>query len=209
MNALAPGAAIGILGGGQLGRMLALAGAELGFDIVIYTPEPDSPAGRVAARTIVAGYDDAEALAAFAQETAAITYEFENVPAATAAALIELGALVRPGAASLDAAQDRIAEKRFFAQHAVQTAPYCAIDTEADLEAALSRTGLPAILKTRRLGYDGIGQARVASLEEAKRAFRETLHGAPAIAEGVVAVEREISIIAARGADGMIAFYDL
>lgn len=208
MSTLSPGAAIGILGGGQLGRMLAMAAAKLGFDAHILTPEQNSPAARVAAKTIVADYDDAAALLAFAEGVDVVTAEFENVPAATASALVAAGVEVRPNPRALEWAQDRIAEKKLFESLGFQTAPFADVLTREDLQAGLARIGAPAILKTRRLGYDGKGQARIAKMEDADAAF-EALGGQPSILEGFVQFEREVSIVAARGLDGAFAAYDL
>jgi 5-(carboxyamino)imidazole ribonucleotide synthase len=205
---LAPGATIGILGGGQLGRMLAMAAAKLGFDVHIYTPEEDSPAARVAAKTTIAQYDDASALLAFAEAVDVVTAEFENVPAETAAALMAAGAIVRPNPRALELAQDRVSEKRLFESVGVAVAPFAEILTRADLDAALVKIGAPAILKTRRLGYDGKGQARITSAADVAPAF-EAMAGQDAILEGFVAFEREVSIIAVRSPDGAFAAYDL
>ncbi|MGE0046055.1 MAG: 5-(carboxyamino)imidazole ribonucleotide synthase [Hyphomonadaceae bacterium] len=207
MTALAPGATIGILGGGQLGRMLAIAAAQLGFDVRIYTDEPDSPASRVAARTTVAAYDDADALRAFAKSVDVVTAEFENVPAATAETLVKAGAVVKPNPKALAIAQDRFDEKSFFNAHAIATPPFAAVSGEADLAKAIAEIGAPAILKTRRLGYDGRGQIRIASAEQAEGAYERI--AAPAILEGFCAFEKEISVIAARGEDGRFAAYDI
>jgi 5-(carboxyamino)imidazole ribonucleotide synthase len=207
MRPLAPGSAIGILGGGQLGRMLAQAAQRLGFDVCIYCDEPDSPASRVAARSFVASYADAAALTDFARCVQAVTTEFENVPAQTADALIAAGARVAPHPHALAVAQERCDEKRFFASLGVATPPFAPVDSQADLDAALERIGAPAILKTRRLGYDGRGQMRLQSAADAAGAFAKL--GAPGILEGYCAFDREVSIIAARGGDGAIAFYDL
>jgi 5-(carboxyamino)imidazole ribonucleotide synthase len=207
MTPLPPGSTIGILGGGQLGRMLAQAAAHLGFDVCIFTDEPDSPASRVAAKTFVGNYLDRAALADFAQRVQVVTTEFENVPAATAEGLIEAGARVAPTPAALAIAQDRFDEKSYFQSEGIATPPFAAIASQEDLDAALGEIGAPAILKTRRLGYDGRGQIRIKSIEDAKGAFAKI--GAPGILEGFCAFEREISIIAARGGDGAIAFYDL
>lgn len=207
MTPLSPGATIGILGGGQLGRMLAIAAAQLGFDVAIYTDEPDSPASRVAARTSVGDYLDRAALAAWAHGVNVVTTEFENVPAETAAALIDAGARVAPNPHALAVAQDRFDEKSFFASSGIATPPFAAVASQADLDAALKEIGAPAILKTRRLGYDGRGQIRIATPADAEGAYERL--GAPGILEGFCAFEREVSIIAARGADGAIAYYDL
>lgn len=207
MNPLPPGGVIGILGGGQLGRMLSIAAAQLGFDVAIYTDEPDSPAARVSARTMVGNYLDAAALADFARRVDVVTTEFENVPAQTAEALIAAGARVAPSPDALAIAQDRLDEKSYFAGAGIATPPFRAVASQADLDAALAEIGAPAILKTRRLGYDGRGQIRIKSPEDARGAYEQL--GAPGILEGFCAFEREVSIIAARGWDGAIAFYDL
>ncbi|MES1156487.1 MAG: 5-(carboxyamino)imidazole ribonucleotide synthase [Alphaproteobacteria bacterium] len=208
MSALSPGSVIGILGGGQLGRMLATAAAELGFDVHIYTPEADSPAARVAARATVAGFDDYDALARFAAQVDVVTTEFENVPADATHALVEAGARVHPNPEALAIAQDRVAEKRFFNECGIATAPFAPVDSRADLDAALKQIGAPAILKTRRLGYDGKGQARIATLADADAAYA-ALNGQPAILEGFCAFEREVSIVAARTIHNGFAPYDL
>ncbi|MEZ5959970.1 MAG: 5-(carboxyamino)imidazole ribonucleotide synthase [Hyphomonadaceae bacterium] len=207
MSPLAPGSTIGILGGGQLGRMLAIAAAQLGFDVCIFTDEPDSPASRVAAKTIVGNYLDHAALADFARRVQVVTTEFENVPAETAEALIQAGARVAPTPAALAIAQDRFDEKSYFLSAGIATPPFKAISSQEDLDAAIAEIGAPAILKTRRLGYDGRGQLRIKTATEANGAYDKL--GAPGILEGFCAFEREVSIIAARAADGSVAFYDL
>jgi 5-(carboxyamino)imidazole ribonucleotide synthase len=204
---LPPGSTIGILGGGQLGRMLSQAAAHLGFDVAIFTDEPDSPAGRVSAKTIVGNYLDRAALADFARRVHVVTTEFENVPAETAEALIEAGARVAPSPNALAVAQDRFDEKSFFNSAGIATPKFAAIASQADLDAALADIGAPAMLKTRRLGYDGRGQIRITSAADAAGAYARL--GAPGILEGFCKFEREVSIIAARGADGTVAFYDL
>lgn len=207
MSMLAPGSTIGILGGGQLGRMLSIAAAQLGFDVAIFTDEEDSPAARVSAHTIVADYRDRGALAAFAKLAPVVTTEFENVPAETAEALAAAGAVVRPNANALAVAQDRFDEKSFLTAAGIATPPFAAIASQSELDAALAKVGAPAILKTRRLGYDGRGQIRIKTPADAAGAFAEL--GAPGILEGFCAFEREFSVIAARGIDGAIALYDL
>lgn len=204
---LRPGATIGILGGGQLGRMVAMAAAKLGFDAHIYTDESDSPAERVAARATVAAFEDEAALANFAAVVDVVTTEFENVPARTAAFLVETGVLVRPGANALAIAQDRVLEKRFLNEAGVATTPFAAVESLGDLEAALQGLAPPAILKTRRFGYDGKGQARITRTDDAGSAWN-AIGGQPAILEALAPFEREISVIAARGADGAFAAYD-
>jgi 5-(carboxyamino)imidazole ribonucleotide synthase len=207
MKPLAPGSTIGILGGGQLGRMLSNAASELGFDVCIFTDEHDSPAARVSARTFVAPFDDRGALEEFARHVHVITTEFENVPAATAKALMDAGAHVRPHHHALAVAQDRFDEKSFFASTGIATPAFAAVASQADLDAAIAEIGAPSILKTRRFGYDGRGQVRLMSPADADGAFERL--GAPGILEAFCAFEREVSIICARGQDGSTAFYDL
>ncbi len=207
MSPLKPGSTIGILGGGQLGRMLSQAAAQLGFDVCIFTDEPDSPAARVSARTFVGNYLDGAALADFARHVHVVTTEFENVPAQTAEALIAAGARVAPTPAALAIAQDRFDEKSYFQSAGIATPHFAAIASQAELDAAIAEIGAPAILKTRRLGYDGRGQIRIKSGADAKGAYEKL--GAPGILEGFCAFDREVSIIAARGGDGDIAYYDL
>ena len=211
-----PGGTIGILGGGQLGRMLALAAAQLGLRTHIYCPEDNAPACAVAAASTTASYTDEKALAAFAAAVDVVTYEFENVPVEAVALLAQAGAVVRPGAKALEKAQDRLHEKDFINEIGADTAAYHAVDDLASLEAGLAAVGRPAILKTRRLGYDGKGQTRLTAAErdlpdayEKAIAFAWAEVGAaPSILEGFVPFEREISVIGARGADGAIALYD-
>jgi 5-(carboxyamino)imidazole ribonucleotide synthase len=205
---LKPGAMIGVLGGGQLGRMLALAAARLGFDVTILEPEPDAPASRVAARTLTAAYDDPEALAELARTCDVVTFEFENVPAAVVERLESLGALAAPGRLALATAQDRVAEKSFLRARGIPTADFAEITTAADIAAALPRLGAPALLKTRREGYDGKGQAWVLSAADAPDAFAR-IGARPAILEARVQFVRELSVIAARGRGGEVACYPL
>jgi 5-(carboxyamino)imidazole ribonucleotide synthase len=204
-DAIAPGARIGILGGGQLGRMTALAAARLGYRTVVLCPEPDGPASQVTDTAITASYDDPDALAQFADSADVVTLEFENLPAAALEALAAR-VPVRPGAGVLRVSQDRLLEKRFALDNDVATADFAPVDGVADLEAAFGRLGGPLIVKTRRFGYDGKGQVRVEGAEAA--AAIEALAGAPAIAERVVDFEREISVLVARGVDGTTATYD-
>lgn len=200
---LPPGSRIGILGDGQLGRMLATAAAELGFDIHIFAPEPDSPAARVAARVTVAPYDDAGAISAFAQSVDAVTFEFENIPVATLAACAA-HAPIRPGVASLEQTQDRLIEKRFIESLGLRPAPYRAVSTQADLTSAIDQIATPAILKTRRMGYDGKGQVLIRAPQEAPEAWAALTH-APSVLEGFVAFSCEVSVVLARGLDGACA----
>jgi len=205
MTTLSPAGRIGILGGGQLGRMLALAAGRLGLDVVIFDPEPDCPASRVAAQTVTAAYEDLEAVARFAQNVDVVTYEFENVPAETARAASEHAPL-RPGATALDVAQDRVREKTFLNEHGAPTVAFRAVSSAAEARDAAEALGAPAILKTRRFGYDGKGQAVVRSVEEAEAAF-ETIGARPAILEAFAPFVRELSVIAARSLDGVVRAY--
>ena len=202
---LPPGSRIGILGGGQLGRMLAMAAARLGMRTHVFEPG-DAPAAQVANAVTRAAYDDAAALGAFAAAVDVVTYEFENVALSAVDLLLPL-VPVRPGRRALEVAQDRAAEKDFLSGLGLRTAPYAAVDGPEALAAALADLGTPAILKTRRLGYDGKGQVRLdagASAGEAWVAVGE----APSVLEGFVDFEREISVIAARGLGGEIAAFD-
>ncbi|TVQ57490.1 MAG: 5-(carboxyamino)imidazole ribonucleotide synthase [Rhodobacteraceae bacterium] len=200
-----PGGTVGILGGGQLGRMLAMAAARMGLKARVYAPEADPPAGDVCPATRGA-WDDAAALAAFAATVDVVTLEFENVPLATLDILAPL-VPVRPGRQSLAVAQDRLSEKRFLNAAGVRTAPYAPVEDAGTLAAALEAVGLPAILKTRRLGYDGKGQVRLTTAADAPDALA-ALGGQPAILEGVAPFVRELSVVAARGLDGAIRAYD-
>lgn len=203
---LAPGSTIGILGGGQLGRMLAQAAASLGFHAHIYAPDDAGPAAEAARDLTRAEYDDEAALSAFAASVDVVTYEFENVPSATAA-LLAARKPVRPGVRALDVAQDRLTEKDFLRSLGLNTAPYATADTAAEGEAAFRALGNSgAIVKTRRLGYDGKGQTRVAAAAAAAEAVG-TLE-APCILEGIVPFVAELSVVAARGVDGRIEPFD-
>jgi 5-(carboxyamino)imidazole ribonucleotide synthase len=202
-----PGDAIGILGGGQLGRMLATAAAELGLDVHIYTPEEDSPASRVAARTTVARYDDRDALVEFAKTVSVVTLEFENVPAGAVEEIIATGVAVRPGPRALETAQDRFAEKTFLKSIGVPPPAFERIDGPGGINSALDRLGGKGILKTRFSGYDGKGQARLEGRVNATEVW-ERIGGQPAILEALVDFEKEISVIAARGADGEFLAWD-
>jgi 5-(carboxyamino)imidazole ribonucleotide synthase len=205
---LAPGAAIGILGGGQLGRMLALAAAELGFDAVVLEPERGCPASRVAAGTIAAPYDDPAALKKLAAASAVITYEFENVPAAAVDQLTALGAEVAPGPRALAVAQDRLEEKTFLNAHGAPTVAFAAASTPQEAVQAVAEVGAPALMKTRREGYDGKGQRWVEHAPDAAAAFAAQ-GGAPVIFEAACPFVRELSVIAARGRDGATCVYPL
>lgn len=203
---LPTGATIGILGGGQLGRMLSVAAARLGFITHIFEPGANPPAGHVADRVTTAAYDDTAALTAFAKSVDVITYEFENIPTA---ALDTLEALrpIHPNRRALATSQDRLTEKEFLQSLGLNTAPFAAVDTADDLQTALATVGTPAILKTRRFGYDGKGQARIMTPADAGQAITD-MAGAPALLEGFVDFSHEVSVIAARGQQGDIACFD-
>lgn len=203
----APGAVLGILGGGQLARMIALAAADLGIRCHIYTPEADSPAFDVAARHTLAAYEDEAALAAFADAVDLVTYEFENVPAPTAAFLAAHVPL-HPGARALAVTQDRLSEKTFVSGLGLAVAPFRSIDSLADLEAAVAALGRPSILKTRRFGYDGKGQVKIMAETDLAEAY-DMIGRFPAVLEGFVPFIREVSVVAARGTEGEFAAFDV
>ena len=205
---LPPGSTIGILGGGQLGRMLALAAAKIGFDVAILTPEADSPASRVARTTILGDYTDAKALKALADAADVVTYEFENVPAAAVQRLMALGVPVAPNARALAVAQDRVEEKTFLNGVGAATVAFAAAASAEEVAAALARIPAPVLLKTRREGYDGKGQTWVEHADDAAAAFAR-IGGKPAIVEARADFVRELSVIAARGRDGEHAVYPL
>ena len=204
---LQPGATIGILGGGQLGRMLALAAAQLGFHCHVYSDDADSPAFDVVQKWFCGSYADEAKLAAFADSVDVITYEFENVPSETAD-FLSARRTVLPDPAVLARTQDRLIEKTFVTDLGIATAPFAAIGSPEELAAAVDAIGLPAVLKTRRLGYDGKGQAMVAEGSAPLRAW-EAIGRAAAILEGFVPFEREISVVIARGADGQLQSFDV
>ena len=202
-----PGETIGILGGGQLGRMMAIAAARLGYRVHVYCPEADPPAAQLASTVTTAAYEDREALARFAEACAVITYEFENVPHA-AAAFLDLTRPVRPSPSVLAIAQDRIAEKDFVSGLGIGTALYRPVDTPDLLEAALERIGRPAILKATRMGYDGKGQVKIPETGPIDAtALLAQMGGVRGILEGFVPFEREISVIVARSLDGSVATF--
>jgi 5-(carboxyamino)imidazole ribonucleotide synthase len=206
MNSLPLNSTIGILGGGQLGRMLSVAAARLGYKTHIFEPSANPPAADVAHAVTTAGYDDLAALRAFAQSVDVITYEFENVPTAALDAL-EAIRPIRPNRRALAISQDRIAEKDFLTSLGLTCAPYHAVNSAADMAEAVRKIGAPAILKTTRLGYDGKGQARLKTPEEAEAAFA-AMNGQPAVLEGFITFSHEVSVIAARGLDASVACYD-
>jgi 5-(carboxyamino)imidazole ribonucleotide synthase len=203
---LPPGSTIGILGGGQLGRMLSVAAARLGLKTVIFEPGGDCPASHVANHHIQADYTDEDALRRFADSVDVITYEFENIPT-SALDILESLKPIRPGREALRISQDRLTEKAFLTGLGLSVAPYADIPDATALEAALGTIGTPSILKTRRFGYDGKGQARLMSSADAPAALA-AMNGAPAVLEGFVDFTAEVSIIAARGLDGSVACYD-
>ena len=206
MNSLPLGATIGILGGGQLGRMLSVAAARLGYRSHIFEPSANPPAADVAHALTTASYDDAAALTAFAETVDVITYEFENIPTA-ALDLLEALRPIRPNRRALAIAQDRILEKDFLTGLGLTCAPYRAVNTAAEMAAAVAEIGTPSILKTTRLGYDGKGQARLTSPEDTEAAFA-SMNGAPSVLEGFIDFSHEVSVIAARGLDQSVACYD-
>ena len=204
---LAPGATIGILGSGQLGRMLALAAARLGFKCHIFAPDPESPAVDVAHRVTSADYSDTKALERFAADIDVATYEFENVPAA-AASFLAKRVPVLPDPNVLATTQDRLAEKNFVAALGIRTAPFAAVGEAGELPPALAKIGRPAVLKTRRFGYDGKGQAAINEGTDPATAWRE-VGGQACILEAFVPFACEVSVIAARGKDGAVECFDV
>jgi 5-(carboxyamino)imidazole ribonucleotide synthase len=204
---LDPGATIGILGGGQLGRMLAQAAARLGFKCHVFAPNPESPAFDVVHRVTCADYTDTQALDRFAADVDLVTYEFENVPAETAA-FLAARLPVRPDPNVLAITQDRLAEKNFVSGLGIATAAFAAADGPADLTPALKETGLPAVLKTRRLGYDGKGQAMIREPQSAEAAWR-AVGAQPSILEAFVPFACEVSVVAARSHDGSVECFDV
>lgn len=205
-DALAAGSTIGILGGGQLGRMLSVAAARLGYQCHIYDPAPNPPAGHVAARVTTAPWDDAAALQDFAQSVDVITFEFENVPTESLDFLETLRP-IRPNRKALAVSQDRAHEKTFLQELGLQTAPFALVDGPGDLAHAFDQIGGPAILKTCRMGYDGKGQARIDTEQDLGAAW-QAMQGAASILEGFVSFSHEVSVIAARGLTGDVAAFD-
>jgi 5-(carboxyamino)imidazole ribonucleotide synthase len=204
---LKPGDTIGILGGGQLGRMLAMAAARLGLRCQVFSPDPDSPAFDVVLNATCAEYADVEALELFANDVDVITYEFENVPAASAM-ILAARRPVLPDRKILETTQDRLAEKDFVTRLGIGTADYADISSAAALRTAISRIGLPAVLKTRRFGYDGKGQAIIRDGDDLDVVW-ENLATKSAILEAFIPFEREISVIAARSASGRVECFDV
>ncbi len=204
---LKPGDTIGILGGGQLGRMLAMAAARLGLRCQVFSPDPESPAFDVVLNATCAEYADVGALELFANDVDVITYEFENVPSA-AAMILAARRPVLPDRKILETTQDRLAEKDFVTRLGIGTAAYADVSSVASLRAAIERIGLPAVLKTRRFGYDGKGQAIIRNGDDVGRIWAE-LGTKSAILEAFVPFEREISVVAARSASGQIECFDV
>ena len=204
---LKPGDTIGILGGGQLGRMLALAAARLGLRCHVFSPDPESPAFDVVLNATCAEYADVEALEIFAGNVDVVTYEFENVPSA-AAMVLAARRPVLPSRSALETTQDRLAEKDFVTSLGIRTAGYAAVSSLTELREAVLRIGLPAVLKTRRFGYDGKGQVKIQDGDNLERIWTE-LGTRSAILEAFVPFEREISVVAARAVDGQIECFDV
>ena len=209
MKVTPPGSTVGVLGSGQLGRMFALSARAMGYRVHTYSPEEDSPTGHVADVEVSAPYDDLDALRAFAQGVDVLTFEFENVPRAALDALDTL-VPIRPGAEALFVSQNREREKEFLGEVNVPVAPWAMVRTSEDLASALSSVGAPAVLKTAAFGYDGKGQEKI-SLNEISAAERawEALGRVPCVFESFVEFQREVSVIAARGSDGNVAFFPI
>ena len=207
MTTLAPGAVIGIIGGGQLGRMLSMAAAQLGYRCFIYAPAKTGPAADVCAKWVQGDYGDAAALATFAKSVDVVTFEFENVDTAPLRSISD-NAPLYPPIDALEIGQDRIREKRFAADCGGRTADWAEVASRADLDVAIARIGTPAILKTTRFGYDGKGQARILKPTDADPAWDALSGGAPLILEKMIRFEHEFSLICARDQQGGIAFWD-
>ena len=214
MKRISPGATIGILGNGQLGRMFCLAAARLGYRTHVFGPEANSPAEQVATASTVAAYTDLGALAAFSSSVEVATFEFENVPSA-AAAYLAAHTQVRPSWRALEVCQDRIEEKRFFASINAATAPWQPVNSLSELNAALTKIETPAVLKTARLGYDGKGQFKLQTAADAEAAWQAVTGAKPlkpngifAVLESFVEFRCEISVIAARGQDGNVVCFE-
>jgi 5-(carboxyamino)imidazole ribonucleotide synthase len=203
---IGPGATIGVLGGGQLGRMFAMAARKLGYRVHTFAPEHDTPTGQIADIEVVASYDDVDRVREFAKAVDVVTFEFENVPAAAAAAA-EKVAIVRPNGGALNVAQHRLREKRFLASRGLPVAPYAEVRSETDLATAMLHLGRPSVLKTAALGYDGKGQVSIREATDAVEAW-SSLGRKECVLESFIDLEREISVIGARGVDGATSFFD-
>ena len=205
-NPLPQGANIGILGGGQLGRMLAVAASRLGLKAHIFEPGANPPAGQVADQVTTASYEDEAALRRFAQSVDVITYEFENIPT-SALDILEQIRPIHPSRLALAISQDRLSEKEFLTGLGLKVAPYANVTSAAEAEAAAQSIGTPSILKTRRMGYDGKGQVRLKNVSDMEQAW-QAMQGAPSVLEGFINFSHEVSVIAARTSDGQVACYD-
>jgi 5-(carboxyamino)imidazole ribonucleotide synthase len=206
-HVIAPGATIGVLGSGQLGRMFAMAARRMGYRVHTFSPETDTPTGQIADVEINAAYQDLDAVRRFARAVDVVTFEFENIPSVTVEAVADI-VLVRPSGHVLHTTQHRLREKTFLANAGYPVTPFRAIRTPDDLQNALRELKMPAVLKTAGFGYDGKGQSKINSLDEAARAF-DALHGREAVLEKFIDFEREISIVAARGVDGKMVYYNV
>ncbi|MCK6543226.1 5-(carboxyamino)imidazole ribonucleotide synthase [bacterium] len=200
-----PGSTLGMLGGGQLGRMFTMAAHAMGYRVIVLDPDPQSPAGHIADRHLTADYHEAEALHILRTECSAITTEFENVPADTLE-ILSHHCFIRPSAKAVSVTQDRLHEKSFLRIHQIPTNKFAAIRTESDIDEAVHFVGLPAILKRNRYGYDGKGQYRVRTIQDVRDAFR-AMHDAPCILEEMLNFEKEVSVVLARAVDGSITEY--
>ena len=207
-RALPPGSVIGILGTGQLGRMLAMAAARLGFRVITYGPEDHPPAAEVASGHMACAYDDVAALSEFASRIAVATYEFENIPPNAVKTIAGTGVPVRPNEKVLAVSQDRLVEKSFLIDRGVRTAPFYPVGRLSELNAALKALSGEGILKTRCFGYDGKGQVRIAAGDDPALAWEESGQ-LPAILEGLVLFDMEVSMLAARDVDGTVVSYDI
>jgi len=202
---IAPGAVLGVLGGGQLGRMFAIAARRLGYRVHVFAPDSDSPSGQLADLEVTAPYTDLDALRTFARGVDVVTFEFENVPVEAIDAVAAF-APVRPSAFALHTAQQRVREKRFLADHGIPTAPFASAATLDELWDAVAHVGTPAVIKTAAFGYDGKGQHKVASPADVEHIWTAIGHQ-EAVVEKFVSLQAEVSIVAARGADGQVALY--
>jgi 5-(carboxyamino)imidazole ribonucleotide synthase len=203
MKPVLPGATVGVLGSGQLGRMFAIAARRMGYRVHTFSPDADTPTGQVADLEVIAPYDDLDAVRRFAAGVSVVTFEFENVPAPTAKAAAEQ-APVRPRGEVLHTTQHRIREKTFLSNAGLPLTPFRTVHTSDDLERAVADLGCPSILKTADFGYDGKGQVRVTSPGQAAAAW-SSIGNVPAVLEALISFEREVSVVAARGADGAYA----
>lgn len=205
MTVLLPGTTLGMLGGGQLGRMFTVAARTMGYNVIVLDPDPDSPAGELATDHVCADYQDAAALAHLAKTCDAISTEFENIPAATLETLATR-CVVRPGARAVAITQDRINEKVFLRDAGFPTARFAVVRDASEIDAAVAAVGTPALLKVSRFGYDGKGQARVGDRGEAHAAW-QTMNCGACVLEALLPLDTEISVVLARGADGAVATY--